>query len=357
MALIDELLYGRNDVAPPLRRTVNPFPRNDQGALTNPDYVQSEGERIRNSLAAGTYGEQPLQAATAQAGGTPPITVVGTREIEPPRSFWDMNMSQGEILRDTRLENLRSLAAQRRAEIEQIPLKNDLLQAQIDATGAHQRFLENQDAATLGHTAGFLDYLSHPNSPAMGTPEFANYFLSGLRKYPRFAGTPGGRELLQEVAKNHDAHQTIADLTGQIPGGFEIASGEIGGGKQSHINVRPTGTGTVEELKRSYGITPGQIKTPINLVVGDFDPTTKQFVGSNTGKFVRFGNGKGDTITMPTADYERYGGGYSDATAKARQGAVKAAPKADLTALAREALNDPNSSEGDKIQARKILGP
>lgn len=254
---------------------------------------------------------------------------------------WAENQNPSQLRQDLNLDILRSKAMQNRMAIEQAqtmnPLNTRLAQARLNATGAHQAFMEHQDAQSLEHTANFLNHMSDPNAPLPSDPNYGNYVMSGLIKNPRFAQSAGGREILKELAATHDTHMTVDELKKQVPEGFEAKTYEIGPGKQSHVTIQKINSGdTDKQLFKAYGITRDQIENPTQVVIGKTSDKGA-FKQDATGNIVRVARGDGTMAEMSTQAYERYGGKYSKKT------------------LAERALVDPNASKEVKAQAQKIL--
>jgi hypothetical protein len=209
----------------------------------------------------------------------------------------------------------------------------------------------------MQHVTGFENYMIQ--APEPGTPEYEAYVRRGIAKYPAILTTKYGASHIPKLGQEHD----ITALAKQLPAGFEITSVTAGGGKQSHITAKPIGATDEKDLKTDYGITPEQIKNPTGVIVGTPDPNSPtKFKQDNRGTHVALTTGKGTTVVMPTSVYEKFGGKYSGETLAARSGVQGVAapaitPGIDFMALARKALNDPNSSEEHRAAARKILGP
>lgn len=327
--------------------------------LVAPAAVTTEGDRIRAALAAGTYGNQPIQAvnATVAPGGvtptvsdTEPTGRFGTSFFNQP-SIWEQNQDPAQLRQNLQLDTLKTLAAQRKFDLEssraEAPMKDALLQAQTDAAGAHDRFSQFQDAETLRHTAGFFNHLSNPNAPAPNSPNYAPYVMQGLIKNPRFADTAGGKDYLKRITETADAHTSVDDLKKQLPEGWTVKRIEVGGGKQSHLIAEPPGTAAnIPKELAKYALTPAQFENPASVAVVDASGK-----GSNSGNFVQLTTvdsaGQPKKVVMPKAAYLGFGG----ALASESSGAVQT----DLKALAQKALNDPNSSEAHRQAARKIL--
>jgi hypothetical protein len=347
MALIDELLKPR----------VNPFPTNAAGALVNPDYVQKEGQRIRDSLAAGSFG---TGANLRTEPG--PITVVspsspgdGQAPTIWEQSAWNQNPSQQREALS--LDILRSTASQRKFDLERdqarAPVLNAYDQAKLDhemaatgAIGGALAFRQAQDAQSMQHVTGFAQHMQ--NAPPVNSPAYAPYVLQGVMKYPRMATTAWGKETLGKLAQEHD---TISDLMGKVPGGFDLSSVTVGANGKPSVTMKPTDAD--EELAKSakgYGLTLDQIRNPVGAEVGKRGP--KGFEGDEKGDIVRVENGEGKKVTMSVKEYQRLGGTFSQEGAARRSDA----PAIDLSALARKALDDPNAPADVKAAARKRLG-
>lgn len=230
------------------------------------------------------------------------------------QAFW--NRDNAGLRNDLRLDELTTLAAQRKLNLaqdqEQGPLRTRLLEAQINASGAHDRFMQHQDAQTLEHTTGFLDSLVHPNAPGPQDPGYRNHVISSLLKYPRYAETAGGKDILKRLTEIHDTHTSIADLAKQLPEGFVPQTIEVGGGKQSHITARRLDKDVTKDLK-NYGILPAQFNAPISVSTGNtsengFVPATG---GSHVNVQVLDTAGKPKSVIMPKADYLKFGGKLS----------------------------------------------
>jgi hypothetical protein len=241
----------------------------------------------------------------------------------------DWGKSDQQLRDDLNLENLRSLAAQRKLNLENAPienaLKNRLTEARTAAAGVHTRYQMAQDAQALEHTHNFISAMMDPNAPAAGDPEHANYVLRNLAANPAFAKTSGGQKLLASIAAGHDVGQSITDLAANIPEGFDVSSVRAGGGKTSYIVAKPKNpeAAMAKELKTGYGLTPDQIRNPVGLAVGTLS-SGGLFKGSHTGDTVQLT--KGDKkIFMSTKAFERYGGQYGAETTAARSAGVSGA--------------------------------
>ncbi len=205
------------------------------------------------------------------------------------------------------------------------PLKEELARGQIEheaastlAAGATTRFHQQQDTDTMSHVVGFADYMT--KAPQPGTQEYKAYVLKGVQQFPRMATTAWGKETLGNLAKEND---TIESLQSRIPGGFTMKGGTIG--KDQHINFESgSGNDLAKELKDGYGLTPGQIKSPVAVRVGKLDG--EKFTGDNGGNVVEITTGKkGEKVHMSVPEYQRFGGAFSKETEAARQPAAPAA--------------------------------
>lgn len=346
MALIDELLKPR----------VNPFPRNAAGALVNPDYVQTEGQRIRDSLGAGTFGNQPIASRNATVA-TPAIAVAPVPELtEFSQEAW--NQSPGQLRRDLNLDILRTTAAQRKLDLEQsrtnAPVLNAYDQAKLEhelaataAIGATETGRLQRDARSMKHIAGFSDYMV--NAPEEGTPEFDTYVKKGIVKFPGILNTKWGAQHLPLIGKTHD---TIAGLKSQLPEGFNLTSVTVGANGKPSVTMKPTDLDAeLEKAAKGYGVSLDQVRNPIGAEVGRKGPDGA-FVGDEKGDIVRINGPDNKKVSMSVKEYQRLGGTFSP------EGATKrgAAPAIDLTELARKALNDPKATDAEKAAARKRLG-
>lgn len=330
-------------------------------SLVAPTAVTTEGDRIRAALAAGSYGNQPVAAAEAAKpiGGVTPLPTdaeyqrkFGDSFFNQP-SMWEQNQNPAQLRRDLLLDELRSTAAQRRFDLEnsqtEAPLRNRLLQAQINASGSHDRFLQAQDAQTLEHTHGFFNDLLHPNAPSPQDPGYRNYVLNSLVRNPRFAETPGGQHILNKLSDVHDTHLSVADVKKNLPAGFDLASIHTGANGQSYT-VKPStgGMDVAEELKTNYGLKPGDLGNPTAVKIGSVSPTGG-FSGNAKGDFVQIvrSNGTGAVI-MPIADYERLGGKYSPGTQAARGAVAAAASPSGIPAAKHLGTYNPETGEFDQ---------
>jgi hypothetical protein len=317
-SLLDTLLAG-DETTVPFRRPVNPFPRDASGKLVNPDYIQKEGQRIRDSLAAGTYGDQPVAAAR----GPGEITVApasGLLQDQPPITFdqasW--NQSPGQLRQQLKLDELRSTAALRKAEVERLPITDAYDRARLAheeaataAIGATNLRQIQKDATAMQHIAGFENYML--NAPEPGTPEYEKYVRKGIAKFPALLTTAHGAAHLPKLGQEHD----LASLAKQLPEGFEITGMEVGGGKQSRITAKPIDASTDKDFKAIYGF-PKSALAVSDVKVGDLDPVTSRFTRNNKGTHVAVTAPDGKTATMTVEAYEAAGGKYSGETAKAR---------------------------------------
>lgn len=311
-------------------------------------------------------GLRPATALQIQADPTfiPPVQVApvsGMLDNATPANWEQANWNKttADLRDEADLDLLRSRAALNKLQFEnqsrQAPLQDTLLEARANAAGAHDRFLRAQDEHVLRDTHGFFSHLTDPNAPLPSQPGYDQFVLAGLKNNPRFAETAGGREILKQIGKTHDTQLSIADMVKGIPAGFRPKSFVVGGGNQSHVTVEPipSTSGFEKELK-GYGLTPAFIKSPMGLEVGNTD-SAGSFVGSHTGNVVRMRNLKGELVSMPTAEYERFGGVYGPETTALRKQAAAATTAVDRTALAQQALQDPNATEAERAAARKIL--
>lgn len=325
------------------------FPRDEQGQLVMPTAVATEGDRIRASIAAGTYGAG--QAPAVPAGG-PIVTVApaspliegnyGASGTDWAQADWSKNDDQ--LRQDLQLENLRSMAAQRKLALENAPisnaLQNRLTEARTAAAGMHTRYQMAQDATALEHTHNFLTDMLSADAPAPGAVGHDDYVLKSLAANPAFAKTPGGQKLLATIAAGHDTGKTIADLAATIPENYNIKTIRAGGGKTSYITASPANSAAdvSRELRVGYGLTPGQIENPVGLRVGTRS-AGGLFTGDNNGDVVEMLHGD-KKVYMSTKAFERYGGKYGPETAAARSAAVVA----------------PSATPGQTPEAVKHLG-
>lgn len=349
--LLDELIDRR-------QRLSGPFPTNAGGTLINPDYIQKEGQRIRDSLAAGTYG-------SGTTASTPPgaVTVVspsspgdGQAPTVWEQSAW--NQDEGALRRDLNFDILRTTAAQRKLDLEQSTLNAPVLSAYEQAKLAHeqaatsvigetQAFHQAQDAQSMQHVTGFAKHMA--GAPPVNSPEYAPYVLQGVMKFPRMATTEWGKGTLGKLAQEHD---TIAGLTSKLPPGFDLSTVSVGADGKPRVTFKPTDADkALEKAAKGYGLTLDQVRNPVGAVVGRRDKAG-QFVQDNSGDIVRLKNKENHQVDLSAKEYERLGGTYSGETAKARG----SAPAVDLNALARKALDDPNAPENVRAAARKRLG-
>lgn len=337
----------------------------DDPRLVAPAAVTTEGDRIRAALAAGTYGNQPVAAAatalpaggvTPTASDTDPTGRFGNSFFNQP-SMWQQNLNPARLRQDLRLDELTTLAAQRKFDLErsrvEAPLRDRLLEAQTAAAGAHDRFLREQDVQTMQHTAGFLNDMV--NGPAPQDPGYSEHVLRAAAKYPRFAETSGGKDFLTKIGKTHDTHLSMEDIRKQY--GSNVSSVTVGPNGQS-VTLKPPDEPDValEADAKKLGLSLGQIRNPVKAEVGKFvkDPKTgvTKFEGDEAGDVVQVRNTEGQPVVMSAKEYERLGGTFS-AEGAAKRGM---APAIDLTAMARAALNDPEATEAERAQARKRLG-
>lgn len=328
-------------------------------------------ELIADQNARGLQGPSATQLGTGQAGAVPAVTVApASRTVLPTDSFfnqpslWEQNRSRYDVEEELNLDNLRTRAAAGRFALERAqaraPQEDRLLDAQINASGSHDRFLREQDQQTLQHTAGFFNHMSDPNAPKPNDPGYDQHLLAGILKNPRFVETTGGKQFLERLAKTNDTHTSVADLKKLMPAGFDVASVNMGPRGQS-VTMKPVDEdAALEKSAKDYGLTLGRIRAPINAevgrrgkkgeVIGGKD-VSGGFIGDEKGDIVRVENAEGKQVALPVAEYLRLGGKLSPEGA-AREGA---APAADLTALARKALADPNASPAHKARAQAIL--
>jgi hypothetical protein len=317
---------------------LDPFPTNDQGQLVNPDYIQKEGDRIRASIAAGTYG-----AGTQQQGATAPIIApvapgvttgpFGDSFFHQP-SMWEQNQNPAQLRQGLKLSELVTSAASHKFALEEAqknaPVKDAYELAKLahetaatNAVGSTATFHRNQDAQVMQHVTGFADYMQ--GAPPVDSPDYAPYVLQGVKQFPRIAATGWGKQTLGKIAQEHD---TIAGLTAQIPPGFEVSSVTAGGGKQTKVSAqRIGGAADAKTFKSTYGF-PKTALDDATVLVGNYDPNTRQFKQDNNGTHVSVttSGDKGKTAIMTTSAYESNGGKYSGDTKKARDAAASAAP-------------------------------
>lgn len=352
----------------------DPFPRDADGRLINPDYIRDEGVRIMEAIAAGQGASNPTDAtfsATNPAAQRPTesdwnfnMRTFGSGFAPKERSIWDQSFGGGarspRAMRDAlNLEDLTSRAAERRMKLEQsqreAPLKEALaiakLQHQRASTavlGQSSRLKSKLDSDTMGHISGFAEYMH--NAPEVGTEDYSKYVLGGLRKFPRVATTRWGKETLDGIAQEHD---TISRLREQIPEGFDVKTMSIGK-NQSSVSLQKKGGDVAKELKDGYDLTTGQITNPIKVEVGKNVEGT--FAGDEKGDVVRIEKPDGSKVMMSIKEYERFGGKLSPETLAARGEGTAPIAKPDLRALAQKALDDPNATDAHRAAARKLLG-
>lgn len=309
----------------------------DQGnaPLVASDAVLAEGQRIRDALAAGTYGNQPVAAAAAERGTDSGTFGIPQGDAEHERQFgnsffnqptmWEQNQNPAQLRQTLRLDELKTRAAAGKLALERAqnegPTKDAYAKAQLEhelaateAIGGTTRFKHLQDAATMKHVTGFADYMT--SAPPVNSPDYRNYVLAGVHAFPRVAGTAWGKTTLGQIGQEHD---TIAALKAQLPEGFDISS--VGMGRRgATVRLKPTGGDVaLEKDAKGLGLTLGRIRNPVNAQVGRRDDKGK-WVGDEKGNLVRVEGPKGAMITMPATEYERLGGKYSGATESARKG-------------------------------------
>lgn len=315
-------------------------------------------------------GTRPASAAQLDPNAPPAQYVEPARDAEylrkfgnsmfeapPITSMWDSAFGGGSPRSQLRLQELTTLAAQRKLDLEntqrRTPMEDELLRARLehqnastDAIGQTEHLKRRLDSETMGHVTGFADFLK--DAPPVNSPQYAQFILQGVKQFPRVATTQWGKDTLKRIAQEHD---TIQDLTSRLPPGFDVSSVTVNSGGRPSVTMKPTGGDEhlEKQAKDTYKLGLGEIRNPVRAEVGSIDPATKGFSGNPKGDVVRLKNAEGKDVLMSTAEYEKFGGKYSGETLAAR------AP-ADKRALAEKALADPNAPEKYKEAARKLLG-
>lgn len=317
--------------------------------MVAPEAVATEGNRILESIAAGTYGSQPQRETPAGGGGvtptasdTDPTGRFGTSFFNQP-SLWQQNRDPAQLRQDLRLEELTTRAAAGKFALEEAqrraPVLEDLNVAKLAhqeaatrAIATHEKTLLEHDTAGFNATHNFLADLHAPGAPSPGDPAYANFFKSVLVKNGDIVHSKGGRELIRVLGEKHDAATSVADLASQLPPGYTPTSIEVGGGKQTHITAKPPA------IDKAHAVTVGNVDSKGN------------FKGDNKGTHVKLTYSDGNTKDkiLSIDEYKQLGGQFSPETAKARGGE-------DLIALANKALVDPNASPAQKAAAQKWL--
>lgn len=126
---------------------------------------------------------------------------------------------------------------------EDAPLRQELLRARIDSTGASQRFQAQKDQETQDDLAQFFGYMKE--APRVGTPEYRSYLNQGISRFPRIISTQAGTDALRNLQREH---QDIAAMT--PPEGTELHSidfDEDGRVKANFKPIQPKSDVTVPE--------------------------------------------------------------------------------------------------------------
>lgn len=301
-----------------------------------PAAVTTEGDRIRASLAAGTYGNQPQQAKDA-AAGTPQITVAPNSGVvnasdnffsQP--SIWQQNQNPAQLRSQLKLDDLVTTAASHKFALEQAqknaPVQDAYQQARLAheqaataAIGATKLRAVQKDAEAMNAVTNFENAMLTAGEP--GTPEYDANVRKAIANNPAILTTKYGMQHIPNIAKEHDLAMKAKDLQ--------------------------TKTDAVD-FKATYGF-PKSALNQSNVAVGNFDPATNQLKQDNNGTHVSVTTPKGDKAIMTIEAYKANGGKLSPETEAAR-----AAPK-DMIALANKALADPNASPEHKAAAQKWL--
>lgn len=323
-SLIDELLEDKR-----------PYPLRVQPAIATrmqaPVAVTAEGERIRESLATGQYGSQPSAVAT----NTSFITNANVDETATGRygnsffnqpDIWTQNQNPHQLREQLRLDDLTTIAAQRKFELERAqsraPVQDAFEIARLDhelastaALGESKRFQTTQDAAVMQHVSGFADFMT--KAPPVGTPEYEQYVLQGVMKFPRMATTNWGKDVLGKISKEND---TISELISKMPPGFDLSTINLSKSGPS-VSMAPTGTDKQleAELKSGFKLTLGQVRNPVNAEVGRYGPG-KKWIGDSKGDVVRVDDGEGKKVAMSVDEYKRFGGKFGGDSKKKHLG-------------------------------------
>lgn len=171
----------------------------------------------------------------------------------------------------TALERRRSLAAQvdEKAqriyynakkfehELEQEPLRKDLLEAQIEherastaAIGLAQRTKQADEIADMKDLAAFNEEIAAIQYQE-GTPEYIRELSRVAVKRPRALTTTAGREIFQSKSARH---KSIAEIRSQIPDDMEVDEVNFDGEK-FRVSTKPRAQefATPEEAQKFYG--------------------------------------------------------------------------------------------------------
>lgn len=145
--------------------------------------------------------------------------------------------------------------------LEQAPLRDAHLRAQIDAAGAATRYKQQQDTATAAQVSELYNDIAGIQSP-IGTPEHAATFSKIIGKYPLAAMALGVQD---DIRIHAQAHDTAAGLTKALQDyrtatGFEPSSIETTATGGVNLRGKASEAGNVPTtIMKRYAALQGQI--------------------------------------------------------------------------------------------------
>lgn len=214
-------------------------------------------DQILNSQQA----EQDASLSAASRAATWANTFNSVPDAEKIRANQDLtNLVESAIEQKAKLAAEKDIKAQeiyQRAKKfdewqSQAPQRERLLDARINAQGAHDRFLAGKDAKAAEDIAGFMEHMQ--SAPDPGTPEYPAYISEGVKKFPHIVGTQVGTDAMKRLATNH---QDVLSLT--PPEGYVVDNYVTNDSGKTKATFKPLTektavfTGSPEEARAHYG--------------------------------------------------------------------------------------------------------
>lgn len=204
----------------------------------------------------------------------------------------------------------------------QEPLRDELLRAKLDATGATTRFQQQKEVQAHADTAGFYNHLL--SGPKPSEAGYDAHVINGITKFPAFAGTQEGRDLLKTIGQEHDMVKQLENIKNQLPADMQLNTVEAGPNRIIHTTYAKTGAGKTgvkadeaalnTEAKNKYGVSLLDIRNPASTFAGNLDAAGK-FVPAMAGTHfqVNVRDKPSDiktraSVPISRADFERFGG-------------------------------------------------
>lgn len=196
------------------------------------------------------------------------------------------------------------------------PLRDQLMQARIEAQGASTRYKAWKESETASQTSAFFNGLPDIESKfSVGTPEYATAYAQHLAKYPLAASTSEVRDITKTHATLDDTQAQLRRKLDALPAGMKPESIDFTSGGGVNLRVKSN------DPLASYGLNQQQFDNPASVRVGNWkienEGTANEkrtFNGKNDGNVVEIDtgatnkSGKAVKSYMPISEYQRLGG-------------------------------------------------